>query len=122
MSPEYFHSAYYWSSVEELLEDYNDKWKDDIGLPFLYIGITLCGNVAFDPPISETCTTITQPLMGPSEITFRALKSGVVTFAASASGEICDMACYWGVAFDNGPAVVVIADTIWKTFLPVLLR
>ena len=33
LTAEFFHSAYYWSSVEELLADYNEKWNDDIVLP-----------------------------------------------------------------------------------------
>ena len=83
------------------------------------MGVSPCENVAYDPLISETCNNLAS-IAGFSEITFRALKTGVVTFHANASGEICDLYCYWGTAFDNGPAILHVVDKVWMIFLPVL--
>jgi hypothetical protein len=96
----------------------------NIGIPFLYLNISPCENVAFDPLISDPCDN-TAHLEGPSEITFRALKTGVVTFHAGATGEIFDEACHcWvmSVAGDNGPAILHIVDQVWTVFLPVIPR
>jgi hypothetical protein len=96
----------------------------NIGMPWMYISISPCENVAYDPPISETCR-IPEALPGQTTITYRALKTGVVTFHAYASGEIFDDGCQclvWFGGSDNGPAIAGIVDAIWKTFLPVLQR
>ena len=96
----------------------------NIGVPWMYISISPCENVAYDPPISETCS-LPNPLPGQTTITFRALKTGVVTFHAYASGEIFDDGCQCWVMLggsDNGPAIADIVDAIWKSFLPVLQR
>jgi len=33
LKSEYFYYAYYWNSVEDMMLDYDEKWKDDIVLP-----------------------------------------------------------------------------------------
>jgi hypothetical protein len=94
----------------------------NIGEPLLYPNISPCENVAYEPLIADPCDNLAH-LFGYSEITFRALNSGVVTFHAGATGEVWDDSCQcwvWGGGSDNGPAIVTIVDTVWKEFLPVL--
>jgi hypothetical protein len=59
LTSDYFYSAYYWSSVEDMLVDYNDKWKDDVVLPGkvlrratnLYKKHPACATLDCPPPV-----------------------------------------------------------------------
>lgn len=90
----------------------------NLGLPYTSIVITPPNLVEFEPFLSMPCN-------GCTAITLRALAPGVVTFRANATGEVYDETCncwYWGSAADNGPATLIISDTIWDTFLPWIQR
>jgi hypothetical protein len=96
----------------------------NIGFPYTYIQINPSNVVTFEPPLSMPCKYDQHP-NNCSAITFRTLTTGVVTFDAGATGEVYDEIChcwYWSGASDNGPAIAIVADTIWPVFLPVIQR
>jgi hypothetical protein len=96
----------------------------NIGLPYTYIHVNSSNIVTYEPPLSMPCQ-YDQHTNGCTAITFRTLTTGVVTFTASATGEVYDETCqcwYWGGGSDTGPASAIIADTIWPVFLPVIQR
>jgi hypothetical protein len=96
----------------------------NIGMPYTAITINPPGLVAYDPQLSMPCKYYEHP-NGCTAITFRALGTGVVTFTASANGEIYDEGCgcwYWGSGTSLAPATVSILDGPWKLFLPVIQR
>jgi hypothetical protein len=87
----------------------------NLGLPHTMINFNPDGLVAFDPPLLEQCE------YGCGEYTLRALQSGVVEIHAGATGEIYDESCgcwRWSGATDNGPARLVITETLWQLYLP----
>jgi hypothetical protein len=58
---------------------------------------------------------------GCTAITLRALAAGMATFTAGATGEIWDESChcwYWSGAGDNWPVSILIAESMWRIFLP----
>jgi hypothetical protein len=90
----------------------------NLGLPYTYVNISPTGLITFDPPLSMPCMHDHDDC---TAITFRALATGVVGIHAGATGEVWGETChcwYWGVASDNGPARIVIADTVWRALLP----
>ena len=96
----------------------------NIGVPYTSIQITPSSVVTFEPPLSMPCKYDQHP-NGCTAITFRTLTTGVVTLTASATGEVYDETChcwYWSIAYDNAPAIAVIANRIWPVFLPVIQR
>ena len=96
----------------------------NIGVPHTTINVTPTGLVAFEPPLSMPCKYDQHP-NGCTAIGFRALASGVVTFTARATGEVYDEACYcwyWSIADTIEPARLIIADTIWRAWLPLVER
>ena len=96
----------------------------NIGLPYTNIQINPPGLVAFEPPLSMPCKYDQHP-NGCAEITLRTLATGVVQFSANATGEVYDETCrcwYWSGASDNGPATLIIAESVWKMFLPSIHR
>ena len=80
--------------------------------------------VTYDPPLEMPCGFYTHPNRC-TEITMRAVSSGVETFTAAAYGEIwyvfCE--CYsWSSALDDGAVSVVIVDQVWRVRLSTILR
>jgi hypothetical protein len=59
----------------------------NIGMPYLYFGALPDGLATPDPPLGNVCKYSEHP-NGCTAITFRALAPGVVTFDASATGEV----------------------------------
>ena len=95
-----------------------------IGFPYTGITTNPPGLVTFDPPLSMPCKYNQHPT-GCQAIPFRTQSSGVVQFTAGASGEVYDEGCgcfRWGTALDNGPATLIIVDTLWQVFLPSIQR
>jgi endo-1,4-beta-xylanase len=95
-----------------------------IGMPYTAITSSPPGLVTFDPPLSMPCKYDQHPT-GCQAIPFRTQSSGVVQFTAGASGEVYDEGCgcfRWGTALDNGPATLIIVDTLWQMFLPSIQR
>jgi len=95
----------------------------NIGMPYTDIVITPAELVAFDPPMDMPCKYFEQG--GCTHITLRALAVGIVEFRAGATGEIFDESCNcwrWGGGTDNWPARLVIAETLWQEYLPLLGR
>jgi len=87
----------------------------NIGLPYTNIQIDPSDIVVYEPALSMPCKYNEHP-NGCTAITLRALAPGVVTFRASAGGEIFDQDChcwYMGGASDNGPATLVITSPTW---------
>ncbi len=96
----------------------------NLGLPYTSIVITPPNLVEFEPFLSMPCEYGQHP-NGCTAITLRTLAPGVVTFRANATGEAYDETCncwYWTNVEDNGPAILIIGDTIWETFLPWIQR
>ncbi len=95
-----------------------------IGMPYTFVLIDQPDLVVFDPPMTMPCK-YGEDFTGCKAITFRTQSTGVVHFTASAEGEIfgqdCHCWCFTGVQ-DNGPATLVIADTISHIFLPSVYR
>ena len=89
-----------------------------IGLPYAYIGMAPTGLADYEPPISMPC-------VGCTSVTLLTQATGVVQFHAGATGELwgedCHCWCMGGVS-DNGPATLVIVETISKMFLPSVFR
>jgi hypothetical protein len=76
--------------------------------------------VTFEPPLAMPCK-YSEHINGCTAITLRTLATGVVQFRAGATGEIFDESCQcfcMGGATDNGPATLIITNTIWKLFFP----
>jgi hypothetical protein len=96
----------------------------NIGMPYTDILVIPSDTVIFEPELSMPCKYNEHP-NGCTAITFRTQKTGIVTFRASATGEVYREDChcwYWSGGSDNGPASVIVAGTVWTTFLPVLQR
>lgn len=96
----------------------------NIGLPYTYISISPTGLITFEPPLTMPCRYDQHP-NGCTAITLQALAPGVATFRAGATGEVYYEGCrcwVWSGAGDNGPASVIIADAIWRIWLPLLQR
>ncbi len=95
-----------------------------IGEPYTGISIEPPGLVEFEPPLSMPCKYSEHPTHCTS-ITLRTQAAGVVQFHAGATGEIwgedCQCWCMSG-AVDNGPATLVIAETITRVYLPSVYR
>jgi len=96
----------------------------NIGLPYTTIQVNPPNLAAFEPPLSMPCKYDQHP-NGCTMITLRTQAIGVVQFTASATGEVYDETCrcwYWSGASDNGPASLIIAETLWQMFLPSVQR
>jgi hypothetical protein len=92
----------------------------NIGFPYAYISISPTGLITYEPALTMPCKYDQHPT-GCTAITLRTLAPGVATFKASATGEIWDESChcwYWSGAGDNGPASILIAESMWRIFLP----
>jgi hypothetical protein len=90
----------------------------NVGLPLTYISIIPPENLAYEPEIAIPC-------YGCSDVTLRALTTGLVRIYATASGEIFDEGCHcWVFTMvpDNGPAVLHVVDQLWTVFLPAVGR
>ena len=95
----------------------------NIGMPYTYVDINPPELAAFDPPLDMPCKFYEHG--GCTQISLRALAVGIIQFTASATGEIFDESCNcwrWGGGTDNGPAKLVIVETLWQAFLPLLRR
>jgi len=95
-----------------------------IGLPYTGISIDPPGLVVFEPPLSMPCKYNEHPTHC-TAITLRTQAAGVVTFHAGATGEIYDETCHcfcMGGAQDDGPATLVIANSISRLYLPSVYR
>ncbi len=96
----------------------------NIGFPYTTIQVNPPNLAAFEPPMSMPCKYDQHP-NGCTAISLRTQAIGVVQFTASATGEVYDETChcwYWSGASDNGPARLIIAETLWQTFLPSVHR
>jgi hypothetical protein len=92
----------------------------NIGMPYTTIQVDPPGLVAFEPPLEMPCKYFEHPT-GCTAIALRTVAAGMVTIRAGATGEVYDETCncwYWSGGTDNGPARLVITDSIWRTFLP----
>jgi endo-1,4-beta-xylanase len=95
-----------------------------IGLPYTYISIFPEGLVTYEPPLTVPCKYSEHPSHC-TAITFRTQATGVVQFHAGATGELWDEVCHcWcmGSAQDDGPATLVIAESISRVYLPSAYR
>lgn len=93
----------------------------NIGEPYLYLSIVPAENVEYAAEVPGNCDYSVRSNACSISI-LRTLKTGVVTFRASATGEILDEGCQcwvWSVAFDNGPAILHIGNLV---YLPLVQR
>ncbi len=89
-----------------------------IGLPILYLSFTPSESVEYAAELPGNCDFREHNPC--SEVTFRMLKPGVVTFHAGANGEIWDESCpclVYGMASDNGPAILLTGDILNLLFV-----
>ncbi len=95
-----------------------------IGMPYTGILIDRPDLVSYDPPLSMPCK-YNEHINHCTAITLRTQATGVVHFTAGAYGEIFgeDCQCFcWAPVQDNGPATLVIANTIAHSYLPSVHR
>lgn len=95
-----------------------------IGMPYTGITVDPPGLVAFEPPLNMPCKYNEHPNHC-TAITFRTQATGVVQFNAGATGEVWDEACRcfcMSTALDDGPATLVIVESVSKVYLPSIYR